>query len=347
MFLFVQRTPIMEEKTTGRRHASAFTLVELIVVITILAILGTIGFISIQGYSKSARDSKRIADLANLAKGFDVSLASGKSLPQPDAGMLTITASGTTIGYQGYAGKNVLRTLGLSDGFLDPIDGRYYTFTTNASQNKYQILSLLEGSTTVAALPGVPTAYAGAYDARTPNMRGDSLGILLGTGASLNQPMQEQYSGSFTGVDVVSTPNTYAAWLSNKDVVTGTGSALFTGISIRNADLLTDKALAATDASLVGWWDMETLTGSLLRDLSGKGNHGTCYNAATIVNCGTGGIGPQFASGDKKNSRVMSFDGVDDWISVTNAASLNPNHITIVAFFKLRTNTVQMSVLGK
>lgn len=238
--------------------------------------------------------------------------------------------------------------MGLSDSFLDPIDGRYYTFTTNAAQNKYQILSLLESSSMVAVMPGVPTAYAaGAYDVRTPIMRGDSLGILLGTGASLNQPIQEQYSGSFTGVDVVSTPNMYAAWLGNKDVITGTGSALFTGISIRNVDLLTDKTLAATDASLVGWWDMETLTGTLLRDLSGKGNHGTCYNAAIVVNCGTGGLGPQFTSGDKKNSRVMSFDGVDDWISVANAASLNPNHITIVAFFKLRTNTVQMSILAK
>jgi prepilin-type N-terminal cleavage/methylation domain-containing protein len=44
----------------------AFTLVELIVVITILAILWTISFISIQGYSVSARNSKRISDIAQL-----------------------------------------------------------------------------------------------------------------------------------------------------------------------------------------------------------------------------------------------------------------------------------------
>jgi len=43
-----------------------FTLVELIVVITILAILWSIAFISLQGYSADARNSKRTSDLNSL-----------------------------------------------------------------------------------------------------------------------------------------------------------------------------------------------------------------------------------------------------------------------------------------
>ena len=46
----------------------AFTLVELIVVVTILAILGTIAFISLQGYSKDARNSTRIVDMKSVEK---------------------------------------------------------------------------------------------------------------------------------------------------------------------------------------------------------------------------------------------------------------------------------------
>jgi prepilin-type N-terminal cleavage/methylation domain-containing protein len=43
-----------------------FTLVELIIVITILAILSAIAFISFQGYTKSSRDSNRLATLKNI-----------------------------------------------------------------------------------------------------------------------------------------------------------------------------------------------------------------------------------------------------------------------------------------
>ncbi len=51
----------------------AFTLVELIVVITILAILGTIAFISLQGYSQDAKNSKVTSDLWTLASAIEIS----------------------------------------------------------------------------------------------------------------------------------------------------------------------------------------------------------------------------------------------------------------------------------
>ena len=49
----------------------AFTLVELIVVITILAILGTIAFISLQGYSQEAKNSKVTSDLRNITSAIE------------------------------------------------------------------------------------------------------------------------------------------------------------------------------------------------------------------------------------------------------------------------------------
>jgi prepilin-type N-terminal cleavage/methylation domain-containing protein len=47
--------------------ARAFTLVELIVVITILAILATVGFLSLQGYTKDARNSTTRANLQTIS----------------------------------------------------------------------------------------------------------------------------------------------------------------------------------------------------------------------------------------------------------------------------------------
>jgi len=52
-----------------------FTLVELIVVITILAILGTIAFISLQGYSQDARNSKVVSDIRTIVTSIEVKLA--------------------------------------------------------------------------------------------------------------------------------------------------------------------------------------------------------------------------------------------------------------------------------
>ena len=173
----------------------------------------------------------------------------------------------------------------------DPLDKKFYTYATNAQSTKYQVLSLLENSSTLATTKSssislIDQAYAG-YETRTPLTRGSSLGILLSsTGASLNQPVQELYNaGSFTGVDLVRTTTLsgYTLVFSKSDTIastptSGTGAytgSLFTFAYNKRAELLKDKAFAVNDSSLVGYWDMETLSGTMLKDLSGKGNDGT------------------------------------------------------------------------
>jgi len=60
-----------------KKVQKGFTLVELIVVITILAILATIAFISLQGYSQDARNSKVASDIRTLASSIETALTDG------------------------------------------------------------------------------------------------------------------------------------------------------------------------------------------------------------------------------------------------------------------------------
>ena len=59
----------------------------------------------------------------------------------------------------------------MSTSTLDPLDKKYYTYSTNATRTKYQVLGLMENSSTLAMNEVgnslIPVAYAG-YDTRYP-----------------------------------------------------------------------------------------------------------------------------------------------------------------------------------
>lgn len=63
------------------KATKGFTLVELIVVITILAILATIGFLSLQGYTQDAKETKTVANLRTVASSLvNESAIAGKGI---------------------------------------------------------------------------------------------------------------------------------------------------------------------------------------------------------------------------------------------------------------------------
>lgn len=86
----------------------------------------------------------------------------------------------------------------------------------------------------------------------------------------MNQPVQEQFNAlSFTGIDLTrTTTGSGYTIVFSKDESTasiptsGTGAytgSLFTFMYNKRVDLIRNKALASSDRSLVGYWDMETV----------------------------------------------------------------------------------------
>ena len=152
----------------------------------------------------------------------------------------------------------------------------YTTYAVNEGQTKMQAMVFLENGSKASGIgigPGLDSAYAGgsSYPSRTPVSKGDALGIVLSsTGGNVNQPVQELYSASsFTGLDLAKTTSGsgYAMVFSGTDstatvATSGTGAytgSLFTFAYNKRADLIVRKELAGSDASLVGYWDMETV----------------------------------------------------------------------------------------
>jgi len=165
----------------------AFTLVELIVVITILAILWTIAFISLQWYSRDARDSTRIADINSINTQLELFVIKTWTLPIPENN-IELVSSWITIWYQWYADKNTLNILKVFNWWLDPVDQSPYTYRINASKKAYQIMWFLE-NWNQSAYNFLPQANAATnLTNRFPFSKWNELWILLEQ--TTNNPIQ-------------------------------------------------------------------------------------------------------------------------------------------------------------
>ncbi len=105
-----------------------FTLVELIVVITILAILGTIAFISLQGHSQDAKNSKVASDIRSLGTSVETKLTNGSvtlgtlvsgDLSSTNAVTGTFGGATSTLGTDGTYNVGTLNFVGLKQNGED------------------------------------------------------------------------------------------------------------------------------------------------------------------------------------------------------------------------------------
>lgn len=181
-----------------KKSKSAFTLVELIIVITILSILGLVAFLMMSDATVSARDSNRLASIKNIYDASQLQAVQQRMLPLPDQA-ITLTVSGTDIGWQGYMSGYVAQAYGYSDSVYDPQDKTPYIYRVNQARNKSQYLAYLEnggsisqGDILVAQSPFSPffptldSAQAADFSKRVPYVYGDRLGIVLSS--TTNEP---------------------------------------------------------------------------------------------------------------------------------------------------------------
>ncbi len=144
--------PFKKEGGYKRITNNGFTLVELIVVITILAILWTIAFISLQWYSKDARDSTRISDLSSMKSSLELFQLDAGKYPIPTDGV-DITYSWWTVWTQWSFWETVYSNTDKLDKIpTDPLSDKVYTYSTTQSKNQYELGWVLEWNETTLNL---------------------------------------------------------------------------------------------------------------------------------------------------------------------------------------------------
>jgi prepilin-type N-terminal cleavage/methylation domain-containing protein len=186
---------------------NGFTLVELIVVITIVAVLATIAFISFQSYSEKSRDTVRMSDLKNIEKWLSVFEVRNNKYPEPD-NKVDITASWVIINYQWFAWNSVLWIIWVNGGWIDPIEWDYYTYVTNSTKTKYQLLWYLESEP--VTLHSIKSTYAWLEN-RYPQLHWSQLGVLINPISK--EPIQK--TGSW--VDIFNNSNSYDVYINKQD----------------------------------------------------------------------------------------------------------------------------------
>ncbi|EKD29420.1 MAG: hypothetical protein ACD_78C00419G0001 [uncultured bacterium (gcode 4)] len=211
-----------------------FTLVELIVVITILIILGTISLISFQDFFKSTRDATRISVIKSFHQWLQIYNIKSSKYPDPDN-----YTNIEQVSKQGYIGENIIRIVKISGNITDPLDGTYYTYSTNKDNTKIQLSAFLEEDNVNIFFSHFQVTifsqiYADSidYKNRYPYTYGDRIGIFLDE--TTNQPIQEIYG---TGVlNIVESTGSYTVQFTNtftnSGTISGSGTNLLTTISI-------------------------------------------------------------------------------------------------------------------
>ena len=177
------------QKIQASKNVKGFTLVELIVVITILAILGTIAFLSLQGQSASARDSKRKTDLSSIMSKITITQAGGASLPSLVSSgaaqqVVSISIAGASPAAGAYtAGIPNFTALGVNSTAFADADGvnTYKMGVSTLDGGVVQLAAKLEND--ASGNPGANALILGTYNARGNTTSANQNSVFTNTGA--------------------------------------------------------------------------------------------------------------------------------------------------------------------
>jgi PKD repeat protein len=238
-------------------------------------------------------------------------VASFSATPTSGTAPLLVTLTDTS------TGTVSTRTWDLGDGTTSTAQSAVKTYSTAGTYTVKLTVSNAGGSTTttktISASASTPTANFTAS-----STSGVAPLPVTFSNTSTNAISYSWNFGDSTPVDTAQNPShTYANAGTYTVTLTATGSSGTTP-STKTQTITVSTANAST-GGLVAAYNFEEASGTTVIDASGNGNHGT-ISGATRTTSG-------------KFGRALSFDGISNWVTVNDSASLDlTNGMTLEAW---------------
>lgn len=274
-----------------KHYFKGFTLVELIIVITILAILASIAFISFQNYSWDARDANRVSTLKNIETWLELFTLKTSIFPTPDeVKTYTWWLDWKSQLNQWIIWESVAKIISMNTVPLDPKEKIPYVYSTFWKNNKYYQIWIDAENQEISFLPQV---YA---KSKTSIVK-----------------WNYKFDPSLPSLILVENEALTNSWIFSPEVC----FVLDWGKNSLNEcnEIKSEMNLKDYDNTLVWYWDMESLTWNLLKDLSGNENHWTIiWNQNIWIETTLKGWG----------THIMTW-----WIVINNFPEIKSDELTI------------------
>ena len=236
-----------------------FTLVELIVVITILAILGTIWFISLQGYSLSARESTRLSDLNTISKSLELFRTTNNYYPDP-TNPFQVTYTGVLAWNQWIFWENT-RTIveRISQVPVDPLTQNPYAYSITNTKQEYELWAISENGYAYGVL--TPQTYAangyssmikGNYNQKFVSVRDTSNIYILWVPTIITSEINS------VTVDAILSNQSFAV-RNTKNLPWSYNNSLPSGQTLKDGISFTPGTLSGSIAPIVYMWGLTNL----------------------------------------------------------------------------------------
>lgn len=148
------------------KHTSkGFTLIEMLVVIAIIAILASIVITSVSSFQKSARDTRRIADLRNMQSYLELYFTKCGHYPGVSDSVAACSAVISGGGAQTWGHlTDAMKTVTENDIPQDPIKNGtyYYQYFTDADGLRYLLTAKLEKDNSILQKNASAADFTGA-----------------------------------------------------------------------------------------------------------------------------------------------------------------------------------------